>query len=247
MDAVLVTGCAAGGLAAGAVLDSLTGRIVRAPEPVAVLEPAYAGAPAPEQAPLPPAPVRVAGAGEIALSALLTGGFFALLAFRLGPTHDLVAYCALAAGLVALSVVDARAGIVPRSILYPTLAATAVGFVAASALDHHWRPLLQAAVGGSACFAVFFALWWFFPRGLGFGDVRLAGVIGAALGWIGYGELYVGFLVAFLVGALSGVVVMAVRGTGRRTKFAFGPALSVGTAFGILWGPWAVHLWLHHG
>lgn len=249
MDAVLVTGCTVGGLAVGAVLDSLTGRIVPAPEPAAVAEPAYAGAPAPP--PAPPqsvAPVaRVPSATEVALSAVLTGGLFALLAVRLGSAHQLVGYCALMAGLVAVSIVDARVGIVPRSILYPTFAACAVGLVAAGALDHRWRPVANGAIGGVGCFAVFFALWWFYPRGIGYGDVRLAGVMGAALGWIGFGELYIGFLAAFVVGAVIGVAVMAVRGTGRRTRFAFAPALSAGAAFGVLWGPWAVRLWLHHG
>ena len=60
------------------------------------------------------------------------------------------------------------------------------------------------------------------------------------------GELYVGFLASFLAGTVVGLVVMAGQGTGRKTRFAFGPALTLGAAFGVLWGPWAVHLWLHH-
>lgn len=246
MDAALVAGCALGGLAAGAVLDSLTGRIVASPAHVDAPEPAYVGGPAaPAPAPAPPAP-RVPPAGEVVGSALATGAVFALLALRLGAAHQLAAYCALGAGLVALSVVDVRAGIIPRSILYPTLAVTALGLVAASGLDHRWRPLLDGAIGGGVCFAVFFALWWFTPRGIGYGDVRLAGTMGVALGWIGFGELYVGFLVAFALGALWGIVVMAVKGSGRRTRFAFGPALSAGALVAVAWGQWAVQLWLHH-
>jgi leader peptidase (prepilin peptidase)/N-methyltransferase len=190
--------------------------------------------------------VRSPGAAELAVSALVTGAVFALLAIRLGAVPALAAYCALFAGLAAASVVDARLGIVPRSILYPTFAAMAVGLAAASAVDSHWRALGEAAIGGAAAFAVFFALWWFFPRGLGYGDVRLAGVMGAALGWIGFGEIYVGFLAAFVTGTVVGLVVMASQGTGRKTRFAFGPALGIGAAFGVLWGPWAVHLWLAH-
>ncbi len=74
--------------------------------------------------------------------------------------------------------------------------------------------------------------------------MRLAGVMAAALGWIGFGEIFVGFLAAFVVATVVGLAVMAAKGTGRKTRFALGPWLSVGAAFGVMWGPWAVHLWL---
>ena len=252
MNVVLVAGCAAGGLVTGGFLDSVTGRITRPPAPSPEGATDVEGGPIPVQgAHIPAVSVAVAartpGTSELAVSGIVTGAVFALLAIRLGAVPALAAYCALMVGLVAVSVVDMRLGIVPRSILYPTFGAMAVGLVAASAVDSHWRPLAVAAIGGVAAFAVFFALWWFFPRGLGYGDVRLAGVIGAALGWIGFGELYVGFLAAFVAGTVMGLAVAATRGSGRKTRFAFGPALSVGAAFGVLWGPWAVHLWLYRG
>jgi leader peptidase (prepilin peptidase) / N-methyltransferase len=251
VNGVLVAGCAAGGVVIGGFLDSVTGRIVRpaptAPDPSAD---APEGVPAPSEAvgPLTQVAVetRTPGSSELAISAVTTGVVFALLAIRLGAVPALAAFCSLLAGLVAVSIVDIRLGIVPRSILYPTLATMTVGLVAASAVDSRWRSLGEAAIGGAVAFAVFFALWWFFPRGLGYGDVRLAGVMGAALGWIGFGEIYVGFVAAFVAGTVVGLVLMARQGTGRKTRFAFGPALTLGAAFGVLWGPWAVHLWLHH-
>ena len=250
MNVVLVAGCAAGGLVTGGFLDSVTGRITRPPAPPPDGATDAEGGPIPVQgAHVPAVSVAVAartpGTSELAISGIVTGAVFALLAIRLGAVPALAAYCALLVGLVAVSVVDIRLGIVPRSVLYPTFGAMAAGLVAASAVDSHWRPLGVAAIGGVAAFVVFFTLWWFFPRGLGYGDVRLAGVIGAALGWIGFGELYIGFLAGFVAGTVMGVVIAASRGTGRKTRFAFGPALTVGAAFGVLWGPWAVHLWLH--
>jgi len=65
-------------------------------------------------------------------------------------------------------------------------------------------------------------------------------------GDVGSGEIDVGFLVAFVVGTVVDLGVMVAMGTGRKTRFAFGPWLSVGTAFGLMWGPWAVHLWPVH-
>jgi leader peptidase (prepilin peptidase)/N-methyltransferase len=253
VNVALVAGCAAAGLVTGGFLDSLTGRIVRDPGPPAEPATELPGGPTSGVGggvtPPPPAAVapRVPGALELAVSAVVTGAAFALLAIRLGAVPALAAYCSLLVGLVAVSVVDIRLGIVPRSVLYPTFGAMTAGLVAASAVDDRWRALGEAAIGGAGAFAVFFALWWFFPRGLGYGDVRLAGVIGAALGWIGFGELYVGFLAAFVTGTAVGAVLMASQGTGRKTRFAFGPPLTLGAAFGVLWGPWAVHIWLHHG
>jgi leader peptidase (prepilin peptidase) / N-methyltransferase len=251
VNAALVAGCGAGGVVIGGVLDALTGRIVRPPE---TLDPD-------ESAPLAPAAssggpiaapsvvaLRSPGVGELTASGLVTGLAFALLAVRVGAVPVLAAYCALLGGLLAASVVDIRIGTLPRSILYPTFAVMAVGLLAASAVDSRWRALGEAGIGGVGAFVVFFALWWFFPRGLGYGDVRLAGVMGTALGWIGFGELYVGFLAAFALGALVGVGLMLSQGTGRKTRLPFGPPLALGAALGILWGPWAVHLWSqHHG
>lgn len=251
MNVALVAGCAAGGLVAGGFLDSLTGRIVRPPDPAPEPTGATPKAPGVRRAgtlteSFAAAKPRLPGATELAGSAIVTAAAFALLAFRLGAVPALAAYCALLAGLVAVSLVDVRLGIVPRAVLYPTFATLAVGLVAASAVDGHWRALGEAVIGGAGAFAVFFALWWFFPRGLGYGDVRLAGVIGAGLGWIGFGELYVGFLVAFVAGAVLGVTLMVAQGTGRKTRLPFGPPLCLGAAFGVLWGQWAVHLWLAH-
>ena len=254
MDASLVVGCGVGGGVLGGVLDTLTGRIVRPPAEPQAAEPLGAdvenghrpGPVATVVGAAPPATVtRVAPPSEIALSALLTAAWFALAAARLGGVPALGAYCALGAGLVAASVVDAREGILPRRIVFVTLGALALGLLGASAADGHWRALADAAIGGAVSFAVFFALWWVVPRGMGYGDVRLAGLIGAALGWLGFGALYVGFLAAFVAGTLVGVVLMVRRGTGRKTRLPFGPALAAGAAFGVFWGPWAVHIWLH--
>lgn len=181
---------------------------------------------------------------EIVVVTAVTAAACALAAVRIGAVPSLAAFCALFGGLVAVSVVDLRTGLVPRRLLYPSLGLVAVGLTAASADVGTWRPLLDAAIGGAIAFLVFYAIWWVYPKGLGFGDVRLAGLCGLALGYLGFRQLYVGFLAAFLLGALGGVVVLARRGTRR---FPFAPALAAGTAFGVLWGTWLGNLWLHPG
>jgi leader peptidase (prepilin peptidase)/N-methyltransferase len=76
--------------------------------------------------------------------------------------------------------------------------------------------------------------------------VRLAGVLGAGLGWISFGALYVGFASAFLLGVVVGLALMARNGTGRKTRLAFGPPLALGGIVGVLWGTWFTHLWTAH-
>jgi leader peptidase (prepilin peptidase) / N-methyltransferase len=174
----------------------------------------------------------------------VTAGSFALVAIRLGAVPSLAAFCALFGGLVAVSVADLRTRLVPRRLLYPAAALVTAGLAAASADSGSWRPFLDGVIGGAVAFGVFCAIWWIYPKGLGFGDVRLAGLCGLALGFLGFRQLYIGFVAAFLFGAIGGVVALARRGSRR---FPFAPALAAGTAFGVLWGGWLGNLWLHPG
>jgi len=157
---------------------------------------------------------------------------------------ELAPYCVLFGGLVAMSVADIRVGLVPRKFLYPTLLLVVVGLVCASSVADDWHRILTGAVCGVVAFVVFFVIWFVAPRSMGFGDVRLAGLIGLSLGWLGYAEAYLGFLVAFVAGAIFGVTKMLVLGTGRKTKLPFGPALAAGAVVGVLWGPALAHAWL---
>ncbi|HXQ19100.1 MAG TPA: A24 family peptidase [Acidimicrobiales bacterium] len=253
MDAALVGGCAVAGLTAGLILDEVAAHIAPARPLSEVAEPAAASAQSAVAAIAPgepvvavrpvPGPPKAAERVAVSLVAALA---FALAAARLGAQPELAAYCALFGGLVAVSVADLRVGLVPRVLLYPTFALMAAGLVAAAAVDERWRPLEHAAIGGAGAFVVFFALWWCYPRGIGFGDVRLAGVLGAGLGWIGFGALYIGFAAAFLLGVVLGLVLMLRHGTGRKTRLAFGPPLALGATIGVLWGTWLVHAWTTH-
>lgn len=210
----------------------------RAPEQVGTDGQAAVGTPPAALAPAPLSPTAL-GVASVATAAL-----FAAAAEHFGSAPELVAYCVLFAALVALSLVDLRVGLVPRTMLYPLGAAMVVALAAASASQGEWRALGDAAIGGVAAFAVFFAVWWVHPRGMGLGDVRLAALIGAGLGWLGLLHVYVGFVVGFLAGALFGIVVMAARGTGRKTKLPFAPALAIGAVVGVLWGSALVNAWL---
>ncbi|HLI72716.1 MAG TPA: A24 family peptidase [Acidimicrobiales bacterium] len=176
-------------------------------------------------------------------SAAVLGGFAA----RLGADVALLAYVVLGLALVAIAAVDLERQIIPNRIVYPTLGLMVPLLVIASAADDKWGALADAAIGGAGAFAAFFAVHVAVPRGMGFGDVRLAGVVGVATGWLGFGPLFVAFLASFVLGAAVGVVAMAVSGAGRKTRIPFGPFLAAGAVVAVLWGAPLAHALFHRG
>jgi leader peptidase (prepilin peptidase)/N-methyltransferase len=72
---------------------------------------------------------------------------------------------------------------------------------------------------------------------MGFGDVKLAGVLGLYLGWVGWPSLAVGIFAAFLIGAVIGLALIAAGRGGRKTAVPFGPFMVVGTFIGLWAGP----------
>jgi len=119
--------------------------------------------------------------------------------------------------------------------------------VATSAVDHTWLSLTGSLIAGAVAFGLFFAIWWFIPRGMGFGDVRLAGAIGFTTGWLSLLHAYVAFLTGFLVGMVFGLVLMVVTSTGRKTRIPFAPSLAVGAVIAVLWGGHIAHGLFHPG
>ena len=178
-----------------------------------------------------------------ALLELGTGALFVLLAWRLSSAWALPAYCVLAAAVVAISAIDLEHMRIPSPIVYATAALGAPLLVVASAGTHHWSALASAAIGGAAAFAAFFTLFYAVPKGLGFGDVRLAGLCGGFLGWMGYREVIAGFLVSFLVAGVPAAVLLAMRKVQRRTKIPFGPFLGAGTLITVAFGAPIIHAW----
>lgn len=167
-----------------------------------------------------PAPVIVA------VTALL----FGLTAARLGVSADLPAYLVLAAAGVLLAVVDLRHRLLPNRVVGPALVAGALLLTGAAAVDGRWDDLAGAALGAVVLFALFLLLALISPSALGMGDVKLAGLLGLLLGWLGWPVVLAGFLLGFVVQAVLGLALIALRRAGRDTELPFGPALVLGTA-----------------
>ena len=174
---------------------------------------------------------------------LATAGLFIAAAVRFGASWVVPGYCLFFASLLAISVIDLDHYIVPNRIVYPTLFATVPLMLGAAGLSHQWTAFGHAALGGLAGFLGFFVIHLISPRGMGFGDVRLAGVIGVYLGWLGYGHLAVGLFLAFLSASVVGIGLMITRVRGRRDAVPFAPFMAVGAIAAVLWGHQIIHLY----
>ena len=171
-----------------------------------------------------------------ALLAGVTVALFVGLAVRYHDSWVLPAFLAIAAGLVALSVIDLEHFLLPNRIVYPLAVATIVLLALAAAGDDAWTAFGRALLGGVVAMVALGLLHLVSPRSMGFGDVKLAFVLGLVLGWLGWSELVLGLFCGFLAGAVVGLALIVLRHRGRKDHLPFGPFLAFGTLIVLLWG-----------
>lgn len=129
-----------------------------------------------------------------------------------------------------LGLIDAQTTFLPLRLNYLTLALVSLGAIVSAGMRGDPWSLLWAAAGATIATALFWLLWRFSGGKLGFGDVRLAAVLGVVGGATSPEVLYWMFLLGTLIGAIWAVVVR-VRG---RQEFAYGPALLLGAPAALL-------------
>ena len=150
-----------------------------------------------------------------------TGLLFALVAATQDETIRVVLGLLLVTTLVPVTLIDLDTRRIPNAITLPSaIAALAAGL----ALDLDFVP--EQLIGGAAAFAFFFLAAALYPRGMGMGDVKLAGVLGLYLGRAVAPAIFI----ALITGVIVGVVIIARVGqaAGRKTAVPFGPFLALG-------------------
>ena len=165
-----------------------------------------------------------------------TAALYGLVALRFGWDWALPAYLYLAAIGVALSAIDLDTRRLPNAIVLPSYPVAFVLLAGAALLNGEAETTLRAAGGGLALFAFYFLLALIYPAGMGFGDVKLAGVLGMYLGYLGWGILIIGGFLGFLVGGLLGIALILFRGAGRKTMLPFGPSMIIGAFLAVFFG-----------
>ena len=177
---------------------------------------------------------------------LACGALFAGLVARFGYDWALPAYLVLFAGLLALSVIDVETLLLPKVIVWPLSIAVTALFVLAAAITGEWHPLLVGVISGAAWFVLFYGMNLASPRMLGYGDVRLAPVLGLALGWLGWRSVLLGFFAANLIGAVIGITLIATKRMSRQQQIPYGVFLALGCAVAVFAGPELLHPFVSH-
>ena len=163
------------------------------------------------------------------VSALLVAG----CVWKFGPTADAAVAAFFCLVLVVVSAIDLEHLIIPNRIVLP---AAAIVLAANTAL-HPSPEWILAAVGASG---FLFAAALAYPRGMGMGDVKLALLMGAALGR----TVPVALMVGMLAAIVPGIVLIARHGSaGRKMKIPFGPFLAFGAVVALFAGPAILHVY----
>lgn len=169
--------------------------------------------------------------------AIATAVLWGLAALRFGPSWQLPAFLLLAAAGVLLAVVDLEHRLLPNRVVGPAAVAGVVLLGIAAAAGGDGGSLVRAALGAVVLFAAYLVLALIAPSGMGMGDVKLAGLLGLYLGWLGWGAVVLGAVAGFVVQAVTALVLLATRRIGLRGELPFGPAMLAGAALVIAWPP----------
>jgi leader peptidase (prepilin peptidase)/N-methyltransferase len=158
-----------------------------------------------------------------------------------------LAACAYFAVMAArLTVIDVRHHLLPNRIVFPSYAvagalllgavvslamsAQGSGSVPGAAAQLFGVPALRILAGGAVLWLFYFVLRLVYPPGMGFGDVKLAGVLGMYLGYLGWPHVFAGTFAAFLLGGLWSIGLLASRRGTLKSAIPFGPFMLAGAA-----------------
>jgi len=167
-------------------------------------------------------------------AAVASGVCAAALGLVFGWNLSLLVVLPLVPVSVALAVVDWRTRLLPTRLIAPSYLVTVVAVLVVWLVDSRSPyDLERTALGWLVYGGMFFLLWFIYPRGLGYGDVRLAGVLGLALGWVGWAELLLGIWAGLLLGGILGGLLSLVL---RRRDYPFGPFMLIGALLGVVLG-----------
>jgi leader peptidase (prepilin peptidase)/N-methyltransferase len=150
----------------------------------------------------------------------------------------LVGLVALVPVGVALAVIDWHTRLLPSRIVLPATAAAVLLGCLGWAVTGDRDDLVRGLLGLLAVRSFYWLLWRVNATGMGFGDVRLAGLMGFVLGHLGWGELLLGTYAPFLIFGLPGLLLAVLRRDRAllRKAYPFGPSMLVGAVVGIALG-----------
>jgi leader peptidase (prepilin peptidase)/N-methyltransferase len=149
----------------------------------------------------------------------------AALAGRFAGTPEVAAFCVLGALGIALAAIDLQVQRLPDLLTLPAYPALLALLGVAALVGHDAWPLARAVLGCLALGGTYLLLALIRPGGIGGGDIKLAGLAGLALGWLGWRAVLGGAALGFVLAAVTGLAMLAARRVTLRSHISFGPFL----------------------
>jgi leader peptidase (prepilin peptidase) / N-methyltransferase len=163
----------------------------------------------------------------------ITAALFVAITARFGLTLVLPAYLYLAAIAVALAMIDFDAQRLPDAIVLPSYVVAIVLLVPAALTHADWSAAARSLVSMALLWLGFFALRLIHPKGMGYGDVKLAGLLGLFLGWVSWSSVIIGALCGFVLASVVAGTLLATRRATRKTAMPFGPYMLAGALLAL--------------
>jgi len=220
---------AVGALLAGG-LGALVPALIRRLPATATIEQAANESEAPSYATVARTP------GLRAVAVLVSGVAGGAIGLRIGPCWLLAGLIPVVPILVMLAVIDWRTRLLPRIVVLPATAAVLALLGIEWATGHDTAVLVRAVLGMLLARTLFWLAWWLRPTAVGFGDVRLAALVGLVLGRLGWATWGAGLYAGLLAFASYGIVQL-VRTRSRRAlsqSLPYGPFMAAGLLAGVL-------------
>ena len=190
-----------------------------------------------------PRPRSLAGSTVQVIAIVATVLLFAGTGLRFGADWVVPAYLVFFVCLVSITVIDAERQIIPNYIVYPTIFASVPLLAFAALVDGEWDRFGHAMMGASLAWLALFVIHMVSPAGMGFGDVRLAFVLGLFLGWISLTHVLAGLFLGVALIAVIGVVLAIFRLKSLQEHIAFGPFLAAGSTIAVFAGEPIIRWW----
>ena len=164
------------------------------------------------------------------------------LFMKFGPSLSYLFYFAFVAALTVMTVIDLYHQIIPDVISLPGIG---VGLLASLLIPQltFLNSLIGILLGGGSLFLVATLYQWLFKReGMGGGDVKLLAMIGAFLGWK---AVLLTILLSSLIGSITGILIMVMKGKDFKYAIPFGPFLSLAAVISLFYGENIIRWYLY--
>jgi leader peptidase (prepilin peptidase)/N-methyltransferase len=166
---------------------------------------------------------------------LATGIVFALLAWHYGLSPALGIMIFYACLFIVISVIDLEHGLILNKVVYPSMVVALLLALIPRPWLTQWivTGIANAAIGGAIGFGIFLLIALISRGGMGWGDVKLAGLIGLATG---FPLVFLSVIMGAILGGIVAVAMVITKKRQRRQTIPFGPFLAAAAMITLLWG-----------